>query len=600
MSCSSRIRTPDMAVLAGKVRPSQTVTQFGPGALIDLPTLSMVVNGIGDWDTSTARRVDEPRLAGKLGVKFFRRPPYFRRQSQNGGLPVRVFPQFMVCPHCYRLVPYTSFRFKEQRGNPEYVCTAAHQGGREQAAHPARFMVACRRGHLDDFPWHHYVHGGDTECRAELKLTDSGRTGAITDLWVQCPDHNKSRNLGQATGIVARSRLPRCRGYRPWLGTRSFEQCDEEIHVILRGASNAYFPVVESAISVPPWSDPIQIAIGEYSQQLENVNSLEDLLNFLRYVNAPELEEFPPDRVWEGIQRRRSGDLSVSDLRREEWASFTRGRIHNDPQAEFQVRPTAVPVELGEFIAGVTQVVRLREVRALRGFTRIDPIPDVGDLGEVEAIRAGLAPLATNRLDWLPGIDQRGEGVFIQLREEAIVEWERRTSVSELQDRHVLAQREWYAAREMTISQTRPVRYLLLHTLAHLLIRQFGLDCGYSSSSLRERIYCSEGADAMAGILIYTASPDSEGSLGGLVEMSRPEHLGPMLERALENSKLCANDPLCAGQIVSATGTQLNGAGCHACVLESETSCETGNNYLDRAVLAGTLRSMDTAFVPDR
>ena len=589
-----------MAVLAGKVRPSQTVTQFGPGALIDLPTLSMVATGIGDWDTANARRVDEPRLAGKLRVDFFRRPPFYNRQSREGGLPVRVFPRFMVCPACNRLAPYTSFTLVERR-NPEYVCTSAdHRGRREQAAYPARFMVACSHGHLDDFPWHHYVHGGDVECRSELKLTDSGRTGAITDLWISCPDHDSSRSLGQATGLGARGRLPKCSGYRPWLGTESFEVCDREVRVILRGASNAYFPVVESAISVPPWSDPVQVAIGEYSDELANVESLDDLLGFLKYVNAPALKEFPPERVWEGIQRRRSGDVGSADLRQEEWSSFAGGKFHNDPRAEFQVRPTEVPTEMGAYIASVTQVVRLREVRALRGFTRIDPIPDVGDLEEVQAVDARLAPLAASRLNWLPGIDQRGEGVFIRFNEGAVQEWEGRLPVLKLNDDLVQAQRAWYAARDMEIRHPKTVRYLLLHAFAHILIRQFGLECGYSSTSLRERIYCSNGSDPMAGILIYTASPDSEGSLGGLVEMSRPSHLGPMLKRALDGSKLCANDPLCADRRLSGTGTQLNGAGCHACLLESETSCESGNNYLDRAILAGTLRSRDAAFVSDR
>ena len=587
-----------MAVRAGRMRPSQIVTQFGPGALIDLPTLSMVVTSIEDWDTSTARRVDEPRLARKLNVSFFHRPPFYHHQRKSGGLPARVFPRFMVCPRCNRLAPHTAFMFRERR-NPEYVCTAARHGRHGHPVYPARFMVACGHGHLDDFPWHHYVHGGEFDCDAELRLKDSGRTGAITDLWVHCPVHRMSRNLGQAAGAAARKRLPRCSGFRPWLGPDSHETCEEALHVILRGASNAYFPVVESAISVPPWSDPIQLAIGEYADLLANVTSLDKLRVFLKVANAPVLEEFPAERLWAGIQRRRLGDISTEDLRREEWAAFTRGRDHIDPEAEFQVRPAAVPEEVKAYVASVTQVVRLREVRALRGFTRIDPIPDVGDLGEVKAVDAGLARLAAERLNWLPGIDQRGEGVFLRLNEGELRKWEQRPSVSDLHDRHVKAQREWYAAREMPEPRTRPARYLVLHALAHLLIRQFGLDCGYSSSSLRERIYCSQGLDAMAGILIYTASPDSEGSLGGLVEMSQPERLGPLLKRALVRSKLCANDPLCADRAISATGTQLNGAACHACLLESETSCEVGNNYLDRAVLVGTLRSTDTAFVPD-
>ena len=583
-----------MATRAGKVRPSQTVTQFGPGALIDLPTLSMVATGLDDWDTSTARRVDEPRLAKKLGVDFFRRPPYYRHQSRMGGLPARVFPKFMVCPRCNRLAPHTAFKFEERR-NPEYVCTAAHNGIQNQPTYPARLIVVCRRGHLDDFPWHDYVHSGDVQCNAELRLNDSGRTGAITDLWIHCPTHDKSRNLGQATGAAARKRLPRCRGHRPWLGSDSFEDCDEEVHVLLRGASNAYFPVAQSAISVPPWSDPIQIAIGEYAEQLATVDSPETLSLFLQF--APGLKEFKTDAVWEGLQRRRSGVLRVDDIRREEWVSFTRGKHHIDPGAEFQIRPIDVPREVDSSIAEVTQVVRLREVRALVGFTRIDPIPDVGDLVDIQAIDAGLAPLASKRLSWLPGIDQRGEGVFVRLAEETVREWEEQQSVRLFDAELKGAQQDWYAARGMQVSQPKSARYVLLHSLAHVMIRQFGLDCGYSSSSLRERIYCKDENDPMAGILIYTASPDSEGSLGGLVEMSHSDTLGPMLRRSFEASMLCANDPLCAGRTLNSTGTQLNGAACHACLLESETSCETGNNYLDRAVLAGTIRSRDMAFV---
>lgn len=587
-----------MVVRAGKLRPSQIVSQFGPGALIDLPSLSMVATGIEDWNTSTARRVDEPRLAQKLGVGFFRRPPYLRRPS-GGGLPSRVFPRFMVCPRCHRLAAHKAFEFRERR-YPEYVCSSPDHPGWQQAVFPARFMVACRRGHLDDFPWHDYVHGSDNGCNAELRLTDTGRTGAITDLWVHCSVHAEaSRNLGQAMGTNARSRLPRCSGLRPWLGVADREPCDEQIHVILRGASNAYFPVVESSISVPPWSDPIQLIVGEYIDELAKVVSLDDLDGFFKFVNAPALEQFPRERVWSAIERRRSGQMGSEDLRREEWLSFTRDSGHTGPGAEFQIRPVAVPTELKTFVSGVTQVVRLREVRALRGFTRIDPIPDVGDLGEVDAVNAGLAPLANTRLSWLPGIDQRGEGVFLRLDEAIVREWEDSASVQELHGRHATAQKEWYEARDVQPPRARPARYLLLHSLAHVLIRQLGLECGYASSSLRERIYYDAGADPMAGILIYTASADSEGSLGGLVEMSRPEIIGPMMQRALEASKLCANDPLCADRAASATGTQLNGAACHACLLESETSCEVGNNYLDRGVLAGTLRSTGTAFVSD-
>ena len=187
------------------------------------------------------------------------------------------------------------------------------------------------------------------------------------------------------------------------------------------------------------------------------------------------------------------------------------------------------PEEVQDCIAGVTQVSRLREVRALRGFTRIDPIPDVGDLGEVGAVDAGLAPIASARKNWLPGADLRGEGVFIRFHEGMVNEWEQQPQIVELESIHTSAQRNWYEARNLPPPIPRPARFLLLHSMSHLLIRQFGLDCGYAAASLRERIYCATGANPMAGILIYTASPDSEGSLGGLVEMSRPVTFGPIL-----------------------------------------------------------------------
>jgi hypothetical protein len=144
--------------------------------------------------------------------------------------------------------------------------------------------------------------------------------------------------------------------------------------------------------------------------------------------------------------------------------------------------------------------------------------------------------------------------------------------------------------------ELKPARLVLLHTFSHVLVRQLALDSGYSSASLRERLYCSGSQARMAGILIYTATPDSEGSLGGLVELAKPGKLGPLIERALESSRLCANDPLCADREGILQGSDLNGAACHACLLLSETACELGNFHLDRGVLMGTLGGNDLAF----
>ena len=587
-----------MGTRAGSMRPSQAVTQHGPGSLVDLPTLSMVMLAADAWEIGQARRVDEPRLARRMRVKGFRSPPFYNGKTDTGGLPAAIFPEYLVCPRCRRLARHDRFEFNEAKS--EHLCSSPScVGGGRAVAYPARFMVACSRGHLADFPWHEYVHPG-VSCNSELRLEDSGATGSITDLWVKCPTHNKSKNLGQAFGRSGRKHLPECSGARPWLRDNDPKTCGEKPRVLLRGASNAYFPAVESALSIPPWSDPLQLALGQHVESMAKVTSADRLEVWLDVTNAPELEPFTPAQIWQALERRRKddGEKAVSDLRVEEWLAFQSGAGKIDPKVEFKSVAVTVPEGFTGMIARVVLLERLREVRALRGFTRIDAVPDVGSLEDVEAIQSVLSPIfKSGTTSWYPGVELRGEGIFIQLDEGALKAWEQRDSVRELQKVHEAAQRQWYARRGLEVVEPRTARFMLLHSISHLLIRQLGLDCGYASASLRERIYSSsaEGAE-MAGILIYTATSDSEGSLGGLVEMGRPDDLGPLLKRALEDARLCAGDPHCAGRGPEAPNNDLNGAACHSCILISETSCEAANRYLDRGTVTPSLRGDGTAF----
>ena len=214
-------------------------------------------------------------------------------------------------------------------------------------------------------------------------------------------------------------------------------------------------------------------------------------------------------------------------------------------------------------------------------------------MGEVRALEAGLAPLGTHRLDWLPGVEMNGEGIFVTLDLPALDNWEFDSDVKKYEIASKEAQRSWHAARGAVV-EPKSARFGLVHSLAHLLIRRLELEAGYAGSSLRERIYVGDG---MAGFLIYTATPDSEGTLGGLVELARPEDLGPLLDRALESAELCANDPFCSSREASDAGSHLNGAACHACLLLPETSCEHGNHFLDRTLVVRTLKQSGIQFV---
>src|SRR5690606_1969520 len=134
-------------------------------------------------------------------------------------------------------------------------------------------------------------------CTSELRLEDSGKTGSITDLWVRCPQHGRSMSLAAAFGEGKKKRLPACRGNRPWLDDRDPKTCDEELRVILRGASNAYFAVTSSALSIPPYSDPIQTDVALYQDQLAKVDSREKLESALEIMNFPELKAYDAQQI---------------------------------------------------------------------------------------------------------------------------------------------------------------------------------------------------------------------------------------------------------------------------------------------------------------
>ena len=223
----------------------------------------------------------------------------------------------------------------------------------------------------------------------------------------------------------------------------------------------------------------------------------------------------------------------------------------------------------------------------LKGFRRILPSVD-GNADEQTTQGVNndeFAPISKQPLNWLPAIELFGEGIFIELDKEAVKNWETQTRQRyvALAARH---QYPWIGKEMFDINRTR---YILLHTLSHLLIRQLSSQCGYATASLKEKIYSTysdKGAE-MCGILIYTSATDTDGSLGGLVREGESERINDTLKNLLDESSWCSNDPICIE--THSQGYQgLNLAACHACTLLPETSCESLNCLLDRAAIVGT------------
>jgi hypothetical protein len=525
----------------GKLRPTQIVTTFGPGAIVDLPTRSVVIAGLEWWSGGTS--IYEPRLQSLLGVDELRRPP---RPAKGGFVPCLEFPRWQVCGRDGRML--------RGQGCPEHGFDAIY---------PARLIQACPKGHLDEFPWGWWLHRG-AQCRGDLRLSAGGRSATLADLVLRCTDCGRERSLAGATS----DRLGiRCQGRRPWLRTDD-TTCDADPRGMLRGASNVYFPLAISALSIPPWTNPVQEKINPVWNLIADKSELD-----LRQIHALMFQNFSLDLFLEAVATRRgiTAKAALQSLKAEEFRAIASGSAQSD--SEFQVASVQEPGnQVG--LVGVRRIDRLREVVALKAFTRID-YPDRGS-----TVAVNEAPLASVAVDWRPAVENRGEGLFLMFDSAALAKWGATDHPSAIARSIEAAFHEWRTARGLGPATPPTPAAIYLHSLSHLLIRQLSLDSGYSSSSLRERLYTEGGS---AGILIYTASSDSDGSLGGLVAQSRPSRLGPLLEQALAAATVCSSDPLCSER--QPRGGHLSAAACHACLLIPETSCELGNRFLDRGFL---------------
>ena len=605
----------------GEVRPSQLLWTYGPGALIDLPSLSVVTLGIDKWEKDRCQPIQEARLLAAvrkvLGpqVENLRMPPFQQSElvdvwsaEANIGVPVRPFPRWMRCVKCGLLSPYDNqlFSLKEHRYRPERTrfVHAGCQGskGTDKAkdadAVPARFLLACRNGHLDDFPWHYFVHRGNDSCRGTLRFFESGASLQTENLWVKC-SCGASRSLAQAFGKSGKENLPSCRGRHPHLDHFDHE-CKEEPRAVLLGATNSWFPITLSALAIPQTDDPISQLIQDGWDIWEDLDSEEQVLPMLKALKKtgalPGIDKYPSAEIWSAIVAHKTRDgshsLSESDIKGPEWVALTAANPPTD-YPHFMSKKIGTPPGLETHISRVLLLERLREVNALLGFTRVEAPEESSDPNE----RPHMASLSRSKPDWVPANQVHGEGIFIQFNEVSLVKWEALDGVKNVDKMLRGGHTGWRNSRHLDPSEGYPgIRYAMLHTLSHLLIRELALECGYNAASIRERIYAdSTGDSPQAGILIYTAAADSDGTLGGLVDLGKPENLGRLLEQALNRSKICSSDPLCSEHDPE-KDRSLHGAACHACALVAETSCERGNRYLDRSLLIPTLEQADAAF----
>jgi hypothetical protein len=614
-------------------RTSQGVVPFGVGAVIDFKEEALMSAGLDVWPTEKATgenrialmkacSIVDGRLAARLTAETGRKISFFltpaeapepasfgvQAQPDRAFMPFVRFPNWYFCPRCRVLkrVPWNSQsrgamlkcshmgRRVEGKGEP---CGALKKF-RQPSLSPVRFAVACESGHIMDFPWNAWAHKhAGRSCDAEsgeLYLYSTPAAG-LAGIRVSCAKCNASNSMAGTfrKDVLAEIYGKRCPGERPWLGPEAVEKsCEKTPQTIQRGASNAYFAKVVSSILIPPYSAPIRQILDrpDVWSEIEAFPLVDGKLHepwlLAKAKNLGVDAKAFVAAVYErlgagGESASKVEDVSEDRYRYDEYQAFVGPRPPSSKRDDFDTKLEPVSNYGGAFASLFGRVVlvrKLKETRVLTGFSRLFP---------VEALKGPPAALSLEPKNWFPGFSVRGEGIFLELSGSALRRWsaeeevKKRTAILQFRSNDVTRQRG-------VMARTITPEFVLVHTLAHLLIRQMAFECGYDSSSLRERLYVSAvPATSMTGLLIYTASGDAEGTLGGLVRQGQPGRLEPTLRSAMRNASICSSDPLC----IESTGQGLfsmNLAACHACGLLPETSCEEGNLLLDRVTAIGT------------
>ncbi|MDT2834319.1 DUF1998 domain-containing protein [Vagococcus carniphilus] len=611
------------------VRRSQLLTPFGIGALMDVNNQSVMIADSEYWNTNKCEKVHDVRLEKAMNAEGFIEPPFKEADDIVG----KRFPQWYFSPEDRSLKKIDSWRqLVEAKGIPGLV-KAFNQKPidirkRRTELVPVRIICACCNGHAQDFPWLEWVHEGlcyDSYKDHEITLGSTAQSGSISDLIVSCKRCNKSRNLA---GVFDEKNFPRqleklgigCKGEYIWKQEENRSKCDKEVHVLLRNANNFFFPNISSSVNIPFKENKLieSIQSDEYYGVLESelrgiskekgIEKLEkdELVNKM-ITRLAEKIEHNFDEVKNSISVKFFNETSeeypdtVMDYRRAEFEVLSGKEKYDEDSERFKIK-VFNPEEFSEhtyseLLNGITLVHQLEVVSALRSYSRLQTTDSElmkEQVLEGEEVLGESQEISLRRKDnYYVGMRSLGEGIFFSIDNEEVKKWKFKIKDSEISNKiFKKLSNVRFSDEENYISPD----YYLIHTLSHLFIKELSMSSGYSSSSLKERIYYSdEVGKEMYGVLIYTSSSDSEGTLGGLVKQGVPEKFFELLNAALEKAKWCSFDPVCI-ESESQGRDSLNGAACHACSLISETSCEKMNVFLDRRVLIGSLEEPGLGF----
>lgn len=575
----SPMKTAEMEKIVGEVRQSQIITTYGIGAIVDFVDDTVMIAGIDSWnwaenDSKNPFMIHNEGLQSLLEKEYFISPKVETNSHGAYGkrsldIPAYRFPEKLYCVNCHRILDAKSLVMTRKR----FRCHCTRE--QKDSIVPSRFVAVCPKGHIEDFPYSKWVHRGE-ECskskNPRIKLIDMYNRPNIQSLYVICEDCKEKRSMAAAFGKNGLSNIVKCSGRTPWLEEDENKPCGENLMTMMRTATGLYYPVTVSALSIPPFSEKVSKIVAPHFNEIDEAEGFrEKMIEILIKRQHPNLTMQEILTAYEQIKKYRSNKKTIQDIYEEEYRVLTGQEVKTE---EYYSERVAPPKNYSRLIKKITAVYKLTEIQVMTGFIR-------GVSRGEESEQPSLAPLSKKIKDWLPAIKLNGEGIFLEFDGEVLEKWKREKK--DFYGNMLKRFQESYFINERVDEI-----YVFLHTFAHLFIRCLTSECGYSSASIKEKIYHTfqNGPDSlpMYGILIYTATSDADGSLGGLVEQAYGERVEQLIEQMMEDASWCSNDPVCInatkefGQGVES----LNYAACHCCALLPETSCEFHNVLLDR------------------
>lgn len=598
------------------MRRSSLIGPWGVGAIVPFPNdESLMIAGLDRWRYEDPKSflIEDDRLQKRLGVEELRWPPDFRERNTdsknyNLKIPAIRFPTWHYCPFCG-----TMRKTSYYESQPECDCyqwtngRTCTPGYRKRKLIPERFVVVCPEGHIDDFPVAEWLHSDagyiykSKSCR--IRRSTGGTSTSLSGVFYECSCGAKKSVAGATRHGALKKIGYKCAGAKPWLGIeRDGEHIcgNEDVKVLLRGATNVWFADTRSSIHIPTVDEAITRCIrsilDRYYDKLrkqrsndewnrEHINTLAEIEGIDKAIlyNA-----FVAHENFMGGITKATEEVPEEEYRLAEYKVLIKSSGSDAQDFHSQNFPISnYDQVIRKYFNSISLVPKLRETRAFIGFSRLEP--NEAPISERKKM------LRSGNENWIPAIEVYGEGIFFEFNAEQLQRWAKESSVAARIDKLNGAYQSSNFSRQEN-GHLRP-EFVLIHTFAHLLINQLSFDCGYGSSAIRERIYCEKTSNDydMYGVLLYTASGDSEGSLGGLVRQGETGRIEDTIVDAIKNALWCTSDPICI-QSVGQGPESCNLAACHNCSLLPETCCECGNRLLDRGMAVGTLEDSSSGF----